>query len=202
MHLDDVAHRLGVGKLDIVEEAAAKESVGQFLLVVRRDDHDRAFLGLDPLLRLINVEAHAIEFLQQVVGKLDIGLVDLVDQQDGELLGGEGFPQLALLDVVRNVVDALVAQLAIAQAGHGVIFIQALLRLGGRFHVPFDQRRIERFRNLMRQHGLAGARLALDEQRAAQRHRRVDRDLEVVGGNVGFRTFETGGFGHRFSLAT
>src|SRR3546814_6060060 len=90
MHLDDVAHRLAVGKLDIVEEAAAQESVGQFLLVVRGDDHDRTFLRLDPLARLVNVETHPVEFLQQIVGKLDIGLVNFVDQQDGQARGGEG----------------------------------------------------------------------------------------------------------------
>jgi hypothetical protein len=40
------------------------------------------------------VEFHAVEFLQQVVGELDVGLVDLVDQQHGAW-GGEGLPQLA-----------------------------------------------------------------------------------------------------------
>jgi hypothetical protein len=31
-------HRVGVGKLDVVEEAAAQEGVGQFLLVVGGDE--------------------------------------------------------------------------------------------------------------------------------------------------------------------
>jgi hypothetical protein len=70
-----------------VEEAAAQEGVGQFLFVVRCDDDDRAFLRRDPLLRFVDVEAHAIEFLQQVVRKLDVGLVDLVDQQHGQSCG-------------------------------------------------------------------------------------------------------------------
>ena len=64
--------------------------------------------------------------------------------------------------------DALIAELAIAQARHRVVFVQALLRLGGRFDVPFDQRRAERLGDLERQDGLAGARLALDEQGAPQ----------------------------------
>ncbi len=148
-----------------MEEAAAQEGVGQFLLVVRGDDHDRAFLRLDPLVRFVDVETHAIEFLQQVVGELDIGLVDLVDQQHGQLFGSESFPQLAAPDVVRNVMDALVTELAVAQAGHRVIFVKALLRLGGRLDVPFDQRRVERLGNLVRQNRLARSRLALDQQR-------------------------------------
>ena len=116
MHVDDLRHRLAVGEADVVEEAAAQEGVGQLLLVVRGDDHDRALLGLDRLLRLVDVELHAIELEQQVVRELDVGLVDLVDQQDGALLGGERLPQLALLDVVGDVLDPLVAELAVAQA--------------------------------------------------------------------------------------
>ncbi len=42
MHVDDARHGLLVGKLDVVEEAAAQEGVGQFLFVVRGDDDDAA----------------------------------------------------------------------------------------------------------------------------------------------------------------
>ena len=85
MDVDDRLHRLAVGELDVVEEAAAQERVGQFLFVVRGDDDDRAFDGLHRFAGLVDVELHPIEFLQQVVRKLDVGLVDLVDQQDGQL---------------------------------------------------------------------------------------------------------------------
>ena len=99
MHVDDLPHRLAIGKFDVVEEAAAQESVGQFLLVVRRDDDDRTFFRCDGLVRFVDIEAHSIEFLQQIVGEFDIGLIDLVDQKDGQLFAGERFPQFALLDV-------------------------------------------------------------------------------------------------------
>ena len=191
MHIDDRLHRVAIGEFDIVEEAATQEGVGQFLLIVRRDDDDRAILGRDRLASLIHMERHAIEFLQQVVGKFDVGLVDLVDQQHGQGRGGECLPQLAFADIVGNVVDALVAQLAVAQTGDGVIFIQALMRLGRRFDVPFDQRRAQRGRNLLRQPGLAGARLPLHQQRAAQQHRGIDRDLQVVGGDIILGAFKT-----------
>src|SRR3546814_6581644 len=102
------------------------------------------------------MELHAVEFLQQVIRKLDVGLVDLVDQQHGQGGGGEGFPQLAAPDVIGDVVNALVAQLAVAKAGDGVIFVKALLRLGGGLDVPFDQRRADGGRDLMRKHRLAG----------------------------------------------
>ena len=39
------------------------------------------------LVGLVDKELHPIEFLQEVVREFDVGLVDLVDQQDGALLG-------------------------------------------------------------------------------------------------------------------
>ena len=102
-------------------------------------------------------------------GKLDVGLVDLVDQQHGLLVGGERLPQLAALDVVADVLEARIAELAVAQPRHGVVFVEALLRLGGRLDVPFDQVEPERGGDLAGEFGLAGAGLALDQQRAFER---------------------------------
>jgi hypothetical protein len=62
------------------------------------------------------MELHAVEFAQQVVGELDVGLVDLVDQHHGRLLGLEGLPQGALDDVVADVLDLVVAELSRAGA--------------------------------------------------------------------------------------
>ena len=70
-----------VGKADVVEEAAAQEGVRQLLLVVRGDDDDRPLPRPHGLAGLVDVELHAVELEQQVVRKLDVGLVDLVDQQ-------------------------------------------------------------------------------------------------------------------------
>jgi len=76
--------------------------------------------------------------LQKVVGKFDVGLVDLVDQQHGFAFGLKCLPQFALADVVFHIMHTLFAKLAVAQAADGVIFVQTLLRTGGRFDVPFD----------------------------------------------------------------
>jgi hypothetical protein len=91
----------------------------------------------------------------------------------------------------------LVAELAVAQPRHRVVFVEALHRLGGRLDVPLDQRCAERLGDLDGEHGLASSRLAFDQQRPLQRDRGVDRDLEIIGGNVGAGPFET----HEFSLA-
>jgi hypothetical protein len=66
--------------------------------------------------------------------------------------------------------NALVAELAVAQAADGVVFVEPLLRLGGRLDVPFDQVDPERSGgDLAGELGLAGAGFALDQQRALQR---------------------------------
>jgi hypothetical protein len=91
----------------------------------------------------------------------------------------EGLPQHALDDVVGNVLDLLVAELRIAQARHRVVFVEALLGLGGGLDVPLQQRHAERAGDFLGQHGLAGAGLALDQQRALQGDRGVDRQHQV-----------------------
>jgi hypothetical protein len=184
MHVDDALHRFGVGELDVVEEAAPQEGVGQLLLVVRGDEHQRAVRGADQLARLVAVELHAVDFAQQVVRKLDVGLVDLVDQQRHRLLGREGLPQHALDDVVVDVLDLGVAELRVTQAAHGIVFVQALLRLGGGLDVPLQQRHAQRFGDLLGQHGLAGTGLTLDQQRALERDGGIDRQHQVLGGDV------------------
>jgi len=56
---------------------------------------------------------------------------------------------------------------------------------------PLDQRRLDRLGDLGREHGLAGAGLALDQKRPLERDRGVDRDLEVGLGDVVLGSFET-----------
>src|SRR5450755_2858620 len=93
VHVDDALHRVGVGELDVVEEAAAQERVVQLLLVVRGDEDDRPVRRLDELARLVDVELHAVDLAQQVVREFDVGLVDLVDQQHDRRLGRERLPE-------------------------------------------------------------------------------------------------------------
>ena len=84
--------------------------------------------------------------------------------------------------------DPLVAKLSVAQTGDCVIFIKTLLRPGGGFHIPFDQRGAHGLGHFGGQHGLARPRLTLDQQRAAQGHGGVDRDFQVVCCNIGLGT--------------
>src|SRR5262245_4937972 len=191
MHVDDGAHGVGVGEANVREEAAAQERVGQFLFVIRRDDDDRPTARLDRLARFVDEKLHAVEFLKEVVGELDVGLVDLVDQEHGALVRHKRVPELAALDVVADIVDARVAKLAVAQPRNGVVFVEPLQGLGGRLDMPFDQRRADRLGDLEREHGLAGAGLALDQKRSLERDRCVDRNFEVVRCDIRAGAFES-----------
>src|SRR5262245_48086689 len=63
------------------------------------------------------------------------------------------------------------------------------------------QRSAEALGNLEREHGLAGPGLAFDQQQTLERDGGIDRDLNVVGRDIGAGPFETHGVGNlnRFS---
>ena len=191
VHLDDRLHGVDVGEADVVKEAAAQERVRQLFLVVGRDDHDRPPPGLHRLAGFVDEELHAVELEQKIVGKLDIGLVDLVDQEDRPLLRNERVPHLAALDVVTDVAHPLVAELAVAQPRHCVVFVEALHGLGGGFDVPLDQRCVQALCDFQRQNGLTRAGFAFHQQGALEGDRRIDRNLEIVGGDIAAGAFKT-----------
>ena len=92
-----------------MKETTAQKRVWQFLFIVRGDDDDRAVGGADRFARLIDMELHPIEFLQKVVRKFDVGLVDLINQKDDFFIGLKRLPELTFFDVVFHVMDAFVA---------------------------------------------------------------------------------------------
>jgi hypothetical protein len=69
-----------------VEDAAAEEGVGQLLLVVAGDDDHRAQGGHHLVAGLDDAEAHAVELVEEIVGELQVGLVDLVDEEHDRCL--------------------------------------------------------------------------------------------------------------------
>ena len=91
--------------------------------------------------------------------------------------------------------DFLVTQLRVAQAGHRIILIEALLGLGSGFDVPLNQTLAEAERHLLGEHGLAGTRLTLDQQRARQSHRSVYCHAQIISRDVALSSLE---FHHLF----
>jgi len=147
-------------------------------------------LCLHGLLRLGNVELHLVQLPEKVVRELKVSLVHLVDEQHDLLVRGERLAELAELDVLPDVVHAVGAELTVVQALHHVVNIQAVLRLGGGFHIPDDELFAHRVGDRLREHGLARARLALDEQRLLQRYGNVHRAHQLGRGNVIFGSAE------------
>ena len=190
MDVDDGLHRVAIREIDVVEEASTQECVGQFLLVVRGDHDDRPLHGLDRLARLVDEELHAIEFLKEVIREFDVGLVDLVDEQYAPLLGGERLPKLALLDVIADVVDPIVAELRITQARNRVVLIQALLRLRRRLDVPGDQRHPHRAGDFLGKQGLSRTGFTLDQERPLKLHDGVYGEGEFICDDVGIGALE------------
>ena len=108
------------------------------------------------------MELHPVQLPQQVVGKFQVRLVYLVDEEDHLLVVGEGLPQLAQLDILLNVVHPLAAELAVVETLDHVVDVEPVLGLGGGFDVPDDELLPQRLGDGLRQHGLARARLPLD----------------------------------------
>ncbi len=186
-------HRVLVGELDVVEEAAAQERVRQLLLVVGGDDDQRAVPRPAPsrASRRRRTPCGRVRAAGRSGNSMSALSISSISSTTA-LVGRERLPQHALDDVVVDVLDAFVAQLRVAQARHGVVLVQALLRLGGGLDVPLHQRHVQRARHFLGQHGLAGAGLALDQQRALQRDRGIDGELQVVGGDVRYRYLRSG----------
>ena len=80
MNRNDLFHRFFAGEINEVEKAAPQKRVGQFFFVIRGNDDDGALLRLNRLTRLVDKKLHAVQFDQQIVRKLDIRLVYLVNQ--------------------------------------------------------------------------------------------------------------------------
>ena len=80
--------------------------------------------------------------------------------------------------------NAVIAELRVAQSRYRIVFIQALLGFGGRLDMPSDQRHAERGGHLFGQQCFTGARLAFDQQGPLQCHRGVDGGGELIGGYV------------------
>ena len=122
-----------------MEETAAQKRIRELFLIVTRNDNHGALLRFDRLTGFVYEKLHTIDFDQQIIGEFDIRFVDFVNQKDDLLIGLEGLPQLALFDVVGNIMDSIITQLRITQARHRVVLVQTLLSFGCRLDVPLNQ---------------------------------------------------------------
>src|SRR5439155_6243268 len=109
------------------------------------------------------------ELAEQVVRELEVRLVDLVDQEDDALRCREGAAEGAELDVAADVRDVARAEAAVVEPLNRVVDVEPLDRLARRLDVPLDDWHAEPLGDVTREDGLAGPRLALQQQRTAER---------------------------------
>jgi hypothetical protein len=177
-----------------VEDAAAEEGVGQLLLVVAGDDHDRPLLGDDLVAGLGDAEAHAIELVEQVVRELEVGLVDLVDEQHHALVGRKASPERPELDVPADVLHVAVAEARVVEALHRVVDVEAVLRARRALDVPGDELGASRLGDGLGEQRLARAGLALHQRSGRSRaSAQLTAALERVVGEVADRCRGSGG---------
>ncbi len=88
-------------------------------------------LRADLLAGLDDREAHLVELEQEVVRELEVGLVDLVDEQHLPLVRREGAPERPEPDVVPDVRDVAGAEAAVVEPLDGVVDVEAVGGLGG-----------------------------------------------------------------------
>src|SRR5262245_56167310 len=103
-----------------------EKRVRELPLVVARDDDDGALLGRDFLTGLEDFEAHAVELVKQVVRKLDIGLIHLVDQKDHALISGKGLSNGPQANVPLDILGVALAEAGVVKALNGVIEIKPI----------------------------------------------------------------------------
>src|SRR5690606_14474013 len=98
---------------------------------------------------------------KQVIRKLDVRLINFINEQNWALICSKGLPQFTRLNVVGNVVYFVATKLAVTQARHGVILVQALLGFGGGLNLPADQRYAQTGGEFVRQSGFTSTGLTL-----------------------------------------
>ena len=184
-----------------MEDAPPQERIGQLLLGVRGDDDDRTVDSPVDVAGLDHRELHDVELVQEVVGELEVRLVDLVDQEHDPSVAGERPAERPELDVLADVGDVVVAEPAVLKASHRVVDIQAVGRFGGRLDVPGDELEAEVLGHRLCEQRLARTGLAAHQQGPLDRDRDVDRVAQLRRRDVGCGARETVDvLGHGWSL--
>ena len=188
----DLLLALEVRVVDVQEEAAPLERLGQLTGVVRREEHQRDLLGLD---RAELGDRHLVvgEDLEQQGLGLDLDAVDLVDQQHHRVVGRDGLEQRAGEEELVGEDVGLDGLPGVAVGPLGLDAQQLLLvvplveRLGlveALVALEADEAGAGHLGDRLGQLGLARAGRALDEDRLAEPVGEVDDPGDALVGEV------------------
>jgi hypothetical protein len=124
-------------------------------------------------------EAHGVELVQEVVGELEVGLVNFVDQNDQALVALKCPAERSKRDVTPDVADLAIAEAAIMQAPHGIVLIEPVHCFCRGFDMPALQWSVEEAGDVPGEQGLACPWLTLHKQRPPERDRDVHRPRQL-----------------------
>jgi hypothetical protein len=197
----DLAHRLLVGKGDVVEHATAQESIGQVLLAVAGEHDDRRVVGIGfdgAHLEFRNAEVLALDLVEEVVREIARRLVDLVDQDDTTarlaVVGQQITDFLRRARTQDRLAERVEAEILPVVAAHRRIVggveaaqvvevVEQVARRTGRFGLELEQRQLalaglhsQRARQVAGVGRLAGTRLAGEQQRLLELDRHLGGD--------------------------
>ena len=191
VELDDLELVLERRVVEPQVQAAALERLGELARVVGGQQHDRARLGLvEP--ELGDRELEVAQQLEQHRLELLVGLVDLVDEQDDGLVGGDGGHQRALEqelgaeDVVLDLLPAGALGLGL-DAQQLLAVVPLVERLGlvePLVALQAHERAVEVLRERLGQLGLAHPGRPLDQDRLAQLGGQVGDERGRLAGQV------------------
>src|SRR4051812_37942699 len=191
VQLDDLQLVLELGVVEPEVEAAALQRLGQLARVVRRQQHDRARAGFEQA-ELGDRDLEVAEELEQHRLELLVGLVDLVDEQDDRVLGGDRAHQRALEeellaeDVVLHLLPAGTLGLGLdAQQLLAVVpFVERLGLVEALVALQAHEAAVEVLRQRTGELRLADAGRALDEDRLAELGGQVGDERGRLAGEV------------------
>jgi hypothetical protein len=181
MKIHDPRQSPGVWKLYMRVDASPQERHRQSALAVRRDEDEMLGPGAKSQRRvhIRHLELHLIELVQEVIGKVSGGLVDLVDQDDRGRRRANGLAECAVREVLAGVFRAGVARGGVVKPAKRIDLIEEIARCRSRFCMEFEDPASELGGNRPCERRLSAAWLAGDQERLVECEGDVHRGGEV-----------------------
>ena len=123
MYANNLGHQAFIRELNIVENAPAQKGIRQLFFRIRCDNDDRALVCPHSTACFRNIKFHLIQLPQQIIGKLQVCLVDLINEQYHLLVTGKRLSQLAEFHILFNLLNVSHAHLAVIEALHNIVDI-------------------------------------------------------------------------------
>jgi len=141
VNLNDLSHHVRLWKGNVMEIAAAQERIGQVLFGIGSDNNDGPVFRLYGLVDLNDIEFHLVQYIEHIVLKISICLINFIDQQDYLFVCNKGLAYFAHSDVVFDIahISAGISKAAVIQPCEGIILIKGLHKLHAGFDVKHYQ---------------------------------------------------------------